>query len=339
MYANRLPDPSELLPLCDSAGPVLISGSAAFQRLGRLIDLIAPSPSAALICGPSGAGKEVVAQLLHHRGRERDAPFVDLNCGAIPEHLVESELFGHTRGAFTGALNARTGLFAQARHGTLFLDEIGELPLSLQPKLLRVLETRTFRPVGAAERSHFAGRIVAATHRDLLAMVKAGTFREDLYYRLAVLVLEVPGLDQRREDIPALVAHFAAAQARRLTFTAGAVERLACHVWRGHVRELRNFIERLSVLAEKPLIDAETVAAFLPCQQAEPSGLSRLGEALLQLDGKNKLKAVEHFLVDFALRRAGGNKTAAARTLGVSRKAIERRCRAGDVGAIAQQPV
>ena len=321
MFADRLPEP----PARDRAGSLFVSSSAAFRRLERLIDLVAPSPSPVLICGPSGSGKEIVAQLLHHRGRAPHAPFVDLNCGAIPENLVESELFGHAKGAFTGALSARPGLFAQARHGTLFLDEIGELPMSLQPKLLRVLETRSFRQVGASESSHFTGRIVAATHRDLLAMVKAGSFREDLYYRLAVLVLEVPGLDQRRDDIPGLIAHFAAAQERHLSFTPEALERLAQQPWHGHVRELRNFIERLAVLAETLLIDADTAAAFLPRQQAAGISLAALAEALLRLDGDDKLMAAQHLLIDFALCGADGNKTAAARTLGISRKAVERR--------------
>lgn len=324
MHADRHADSPAPLPRPDSRDPVFVSDSPAFQRLDRMIELIAPSPSPALICGPSGSGKEVVAQLLHHRGRERHTAFVDVNCGAIPEHLIEAELFGHERGAFTGANSARCGLFAQVGQGTLFLDEIGELPLGLQPKLLRVLETRRFRPVGASESCHFGGRIVAATHRDLQAMVKAGTFREDLYYRLAVLILEVPGLDQRREDIPGLALHFAALQSRRLSFTAAALASLKRHTWHGHVRELRNFIERLAVLAPTLLIDADTIATFLPPQPVEMAA-APLAEALLGLDGTDKLAAAEQLLVDFALRRSGGNKTAAARLLGVSRKAVERR--------------
>jgi len=177
---------------------------------------VAPTNRAVLICGPTGAGKEVIARLIHRLSSNPDTPFIDINCGSIPEHLIEAEFFGHTKGAFTGAVANRVGYFELAGAGTLFLDEIGELPLSLQPKLLRVLEMRTFRPVGSTEVRHFRGRIVAATHRDLQALVAGNTFREDLYYRLANFVLDIPGLDQRKEDIPALVSHFVSLQARQI---------------------------------------------------------------------------------------------------------------------------
>lgn len=191
------------------AGADLIGESLACQRVRQLIERMAPTDRPLLIRGPTGAGKEVVARRVHRLGIQPEAPFVDVNCAAIPENLVESELFGHARGAFTGASNYRAGFFQQVGPGTLFLDEIGELPLALQPKLLRVLETREFRPVGSTDALPFHGRIVAATHRDLAQMVRDGQFREDLYYRLAVFVVELPGLDQRKEDIPALVRHFA----------------------------------------------------------------------------------------------------------------------------------
>ncbi len=320
LASTRLPAANQ-----EHSGQNMIGVSPAFKRLERLIDLVAPTYSPVLICGPSGSGKEIVAQLLHHRGPDRNAPFVDLNCGAIPEHLVEAELFGHVKGAFTGAATSRPGHFAITEGGTLFLDEIGELPLALQPKLLRVLETRTFRPIGSIESCRFDGRIVAATHCDLQAMVRAGTFREDLYYRLAVLLLEVPGLDQRREDIPGLVMHFAVRQARRLSFTGGAIDLLTQHGWTGHVRELRNFVERLSVLSDSTQIDVATVAAFLPQPQAAAPQLDWLAHALLKLEGQDKLAAAESLLIDFALAATDGNKTAAARTLGISRKTIERR--------------
>lgn len=179
------------------AGADLIGESLACQRVRQLIERMAPTDRPLLIRGPTGAGKEVVARRVHRLGIQPEAPFVDVNCAAIPENLVESELFGHARGAFTGASNYRAGFFQQVGPGTLFLDEIGELPLALQPKLLRVLETREFRPVGSTDALPFHGRIVAATHRDLAQMVRDGQFREDLYYRLAVFVVELPGQSWR----------------------------------------------------------------------------------------------------------------------------------------------
>lgn len=195
--------------------PPVIGTAPNFKSLLRIVDLVAPTNRAVLICGPTGAGKEVIARLIHRLSSNPDTPFIDINCGSIPEHLIEAEFFGHTKGAFTGAVANRVGYFELAGAGTLFLDEIGELPLSLQPKLLRVLEMRTFRPVGSTEVRHFRGRIVAATHRDLQALVAGNTFREDLYYRLANFVLDIPGLDQRKEDIPALVSHFVSLQRAR----------------------------------------------------------------------------------------------------------------------------
>ena len=213
-------------PAFPSFRPTAIGDSPAFRTLMHLIDRVAPTDHALLVSGPTGAGKEVVAHLLHHRGRQTGAPFVDLNCGALPEHLVESELFGHVKGAFTGANGDHPGLFGLAGRGTVFLDEIGELPLALQPKLLRVMETRTFRPVGGSASRRFEGRVIAASHRDLADLVRQGKFREDLYYRLAVFTLDVPGLGQRKDDIPALVNHFAALQPRTLHFSDEAMDRL-----------------------------------------------------------------------------------------------------------------
>jgi DNA-binding NtrC family response regulator len=307
------------------AEPCAIGRSSVFLRILRQVDQIAPTDRAILILGPSGSGKEVVAQRVHYRGRGAGHPFVDLNCGAIPEHLIETELFGCARGAFTGAVASRPGHFETVGRGTLFLDEIGELPMSLQPKLLRVLDTRTFRPVGSNETRRFEGRVIAATHRNLKSLVKEGLFREDLYYRLAVFEVEMPGLDQRREDIPALAEYFSSCQSRPLTFTPEALALMARHDWPGHARQLRNLIDRLSVLAGTPHITADVLQPFLmPAPPSAPAPFD-LAAALLQLDGKNKLVAAEQFLVDHALQRCGGNKTAAALLLGVGRKSIERR--------------
>lgn len=303
----------------------IVGESPAFRCLQSLVERIAPTDHPLLVCGPTGSGKEVVARQIHARSRSPEQPFVDLNCGAIPENLIESELFGHARGAFTGATSQRPGYFQLVGRGTLFLDEIGELPLALQPRLLRVLETRTFRPIGSSESIRFEGRVVAATHRDLLAMVREGSFREDLYYRLAVFVIEVPGLDQRREDIPALVRHFAARQPQPLSFSAEAIERLTRAAWPGHVRQLRNLIDRLGVLALSAQIGVEALEPFLAADGAERAGQDGLADALLALEGDDKLRVAENLLIDRALQRSGGNKSAAAQLLGVGRKVVERR--------------
>jgi sigma54-dependent transcription regulator len=290
-----------------------------------MIDRVAPTDHPLLVFGPTGSGKELVARRVHAHSQRQDQPFVDVNCGAIPENLVEAELFGHVKGAFTGAGETRQGLFQQVGKGTLLLDEIGELPLALQPKLLRVLETRTFRPIGSSTNVHFAGRVVAATHRDLRELAREGLFREDLFYRLAVFVLAVPGLEQRIEDIPALVTHFAAQHTRRLEFSPAAIRRLSQHAWPGHIRQLRNLISQLSVLAENTLIDVDSLEPFLANETTGPVSRASLADMLLQLEGRDKLAVAEDLLIDRALERTSGNKSAAATLLGVGRKTIERR--------------
>lgn len=270
-----------MLPPSDAPESQVIGTAPAFQQLLRPVERVAPINRALLISGPTGSDNEVLAQLIHRRGSNPDAPFVDVNCGAIPEHLVETELFGHVKGAFTGASENRIGHFEVVGAGTLFLDEIGELPMPLQPNILRALETRTFRPVGSSEVRSFGGRIVAATHRDLWALVREGRFREDLYYRLAVFVLDIPGIDQRKDDIPALVSHFATLQSRPLSFTASALEQLRQHPWPGHIRELRSMVDRLAVLAQTSLITVEIVESFLPSvPMTAPTSLDAVADTL-----------------------------------------------------------
>ncbi|TDV19703.1 sigma 54-interacting transcriptional regulator [Paraburkholderia caballeronis] len=311
-----------------SAEPLLVGESPALQQLIQMVDRVAPTRHALLVTGPTGSGKEVVARRIHARSETPDEPFVDVNCGAIPENLVEAELFGHVRGAFTGASETRAGVFQQVGRGTLFLDEIGELPLAMQPKLLRVLETGSFRPIGASASLRFEGRVVAATHRDLRDAAHAGGFREDLYYRLAVFVLAVPGLDQRGEDIPALVKHFAAQQRRAIDFTPAAMQRLRRHAWPGHVRQLRNLVSRLSVLAPETQVDVDVLDPFLATETVGGEWREQLADRLLLLDGDDKLAAAEYLLIDRALQRTHNNKSAAAALLGVSRKTVERRLKA-----------
>ncbi|RQR49990.1 sigma-54-dependent Fis family transcriptional regulator [Burkholderia sp. Bp9140] len=307
---------------------VLIGVSTAFRQLVRMIDRVAPTDHTLLIVGPTGSGKELVARRLHANGPRCDKPFIDVNCGAIPHDLIEAEFFGHVRGAFTGAVDDHRGLFDQVGAGTLFLDEIGELPLALQPKLLRVLETRTFRPIGASASQRFAGRIVAATHRNLLEEARVGRFREDLFYRLAVFILNVPGLAQRSEDIPLLAAHFAAQQTRAIAFTPAAIKRMCEHPWPGNVRQLRNLVSQLSVFAEHARIDAETLAPFLATDTPDATACALLADRLLEFGGSDKLAAAERLLIDRALERTSYNKSAAAALLGVGRKVVERRLKA-----------
>ncbi len=327
-FSSSTKTKSDDLPAFLSSKP-LEGISLAMRRVQALIRRIAPTDRPVLLLGPTGCGKEIVAQEIHRYGLRPTSSFVDINCGSIPESLMEAELFGHERGAFTGAVSNRMGHFAQVGDGTLFLDEIGDLPLLLQPKLLRVLETRQFRSVGSIAPRRFEGRIVAATHRDLVRMVREGSFREDLYYRLNVFTIEIPSMDQRREDIPLLAQYFASCQSRPLRFQEDALQMLGKSTWPGNVRQLRNLVDRIAVLSDADCIGADVVAPFLN----EPKCLfhgdfDEVADRLLQIEGEDKISVLEHLLVDKVLRDCGGNKTAAARILGVNRKVIERRVQA-----------
>ncbi len=218
-----------------------------------------------LLTGPSGSGKEVVARAIHAFSLRKDSPFIAVNCGAIPAELLESQLFGHERGAFTGAHAQHKGCFESAQGGTIFLDEIGDMPLDMQVKLLRVLEERSVQRVGGRGEIALDVRIIAATHRDLDRSVDEGRFREDLFYRLAIFPIELPSLAERTEDLPDLIAHFAKAlpASERVAFEPGALARLAEHRWPGNIRELRNLIERAAILWPDQLITAEQAGALL----------------------------------------------------------------------------
>jgi DNA-binding NtrC family response regulator len=299
--------------VADFSGPVegLVGRSPAIQQLSALIKRIAPTPSTVLLLGESGVGKEVAARALHQMSPRAARPFVPVNCAAVSAELIESELFGHVRGAFTGATDNRNGLFYYASGGTLFLDEIGDLPLGLQTKLLRVLEERSIRPVGSSREVPVDVRVVAATNRDLRAEVEAGRFREDLFYRLEVLTLAIPPLRQRREDVPVLAAHFSALLAARLglpalPITPAVAARLSAYAWPGNVRELRNLVERSLILGAFP--DAE---AAVGNHRGEPLPVTLVDVAR------------RHILA--VLEQCGGNKTRAAALLGVSRKTLERK--------------
>jgi two-component system response regulator AtoC len=300
----------------------ILAKSSSMQELFRTIAKIAEYKTTVLVTGESGAGKELVARALHRRSH-RSGPFVAINCGAIPENLLESELFGHKRGAFTDAIQDRHGLFEEATGGTLFLDEIGELPLGLQVKLLRVLEDERVRRLGDTRDIQVDVRIVAATHRDLLAEARAGRFREDLFYRLNVLAIHVPSLRDRREDIPLLIEHFVAKnnarlgtqirgpdpESRRLLFE---------YAWPGNVRELENTLERAMVLAEADRIQA----VDLPERIREATDRIQTQLDSDELSIKKSTRAVEEILIRRALQRTHGNRTRAAELLEISHRAL-----------------
>ena len=308
----------------------IVGVSAAIERVRNLIRRVADADATVLIRGPNGTGKELVAQALHQSGKRAGEPLIAVNCSAIAPGLVESELFGHERGAFTNAMSRRVGCFEAAGTGTIFLDEVAELTPDLQAKLLRVLEARRFSRVGSSEPVAFKARVVAATHQDLEQRIADGRFREDLYYRLNVISLEVPALSERREDIPVLVAHFVSQFGRPLRFSKDAMQNLEQRSWPGNVRELRNTIERLALLCDTDEVTPRSIDQVAPLRRegaSEPGEIDRLARLLLarEMPGENKLDLMARTMVRIAMELSGHNQTRAARVLGVERKALERR--------------
>jgi two-component system response regulator AtoC len=301
----------------------ILAKSPQMVEIFRTITKVADFKATVLITGESGVGKELVARALHSRGARKGAAFVAVNCGAIPENLLESELFGHKKGAFTDATSDRRGLFEEANGGTLFLDEIGELPLPLQVKLLRVLQEETIRRVGDSKDMKVDVRIVAATHRDLGAEAKAGRFREDLFYRINVLAIAIPPLRSRREDITLLVDHFVARNNARMGtrirgLSAEARKLLQEYGWPGNIRELENTIERAMVLAEGDILEIGDFPdrireALDPVQMQLASG---------ELSIKKTNYAIEEILIRRALTKTKGNRTRAAEILEISHRAL-----------------
>ncbi|GAB5403637.1 MAG: sigma-54 dependent transcriptional regulator [Aureliella sp.] len=296
----------------------LIGSHPSMQAVKTLVSRVAPTQSTVLIRGETGCGKELVARSVHDESLRADGPFVAINCGALPENLIESELFGHRKGAFTGADAPRDGLFATASGGTIFLDEIGELPLGMQAKLLRVLESGDIRRVGDNEAFKVDVRVVCATHRDLEQMVEDGEFREDLMFRINTFEVHIPTLRERSTDIPELAAHLfgrfrdADIQPDQL-FTDEAMAELVNHVWPGNVRELANVIEHASILCETPPIERE----HLPKHFTD----RRLRKELRSM-GPISLKELEFTAIQEAVTRHHGNKQAAAEELGISLKTL-----------------
>jgi transcriptional regulator with PAS, ATPase and Fis domain len=294
-------------------------------RVLALIDRVAPTSMPVLLLGESGTGQELVARAVHAQSPRRAAAFVAENCGAIPATLLESVLFGHVRGAFTGADRARAGLFEAADGGTLFLDEIGEMSLAMQSRLLRVLQEGEVRPVGGSAMRRVDVRVIAATHRDLGEMVRAGRFREDLYYRLAVLVLPVPALRERREDIPALVAHFLAKHGGA-SIARSALARLVAAPWQGNVRELENVLRRAAALAPTGTVRDEDLALA-----PDPAGRANAPDG----DIRHAVSEVERTLVEKALRAHRGNQSRAAKALGLSRFGLQKKLKRLGISARA----
>jgi len=294
----------------------IVGRSEAIRRLLAEIQLAGPSPARVLIQGEHGTGKELVARALHASSSRQGMPFVAVNCSAIPEELIESELFGHERGAFTGATQARRGCFEEAHGGTLFLDEVGDLSPRAQTKLLRVLQEGELSRVGGHRVIRVDVRVIAATNRDLGERARAGTFREDLYFRLAVIPITVPPLRDRPEDIPLLVEHFAArwakeAGGRPRSFAPEALELLRRYPFPGNVRELRNLVERLAIMAPEGRIGREQIRGVLPqAERGEPPAAMRLADAM---------KTFEREQIVAALAAADGNMTEAATRLGIER--------------------
>jgi DNA-binding NtrC family response regulator len=298
----------------------IVGRSRAVEELLRKTELVARSKSTVLITGETGTGKELVARAIHARSAQREMPLIKVNCAAIPEALLESELFGHVKGAFTGATASRRGRFALADGGTIFLDEIGTLALPVQAKLLRVLQEREFEPVGAERTESVDVRVIAATNRDLRAMVAEGRFQEDLFYRLSVIPIALPPLRERPEDIPLLVEHFLRKHASRVgrridSIEPLALERLSAYRWPGNVRELENAIERAVVLAAGPVVDAASIS------MVEPPAGGATG-VLPSVRLHENVEGAEKESVRRALRQAGGVKKDAAELLGISQRAL-----------------
>jgi DNA-binding NtrC family response regulator len=332
---NLLAAESDMARRLEFAG--MIGRGPVMQELFGMIRRLAPHVRTALITGETGTGKELVARALHQTGPRRDRRFVTVNCSAVVETLFESELFGHVRGAFTGATDHKPGLFELADTGTLFLDEIGELPLTVQAKLLRVLELGEVHRVGSLEPRKVNVHVIAATNRDLRVEVEAGRFRSDLFYRLNIVEVKLPPLRDRREDIPYLTAAFVRETAERLQkplagLTPGAERLLGAARWDGNVRELRNVLERACILADGDFITEKELAISMP--PIAYSGARVLNHAAVN-DGPPEddlLVNVEREHIQRALLRARGNKKAAARMLGLSRRALYRRLERLDLG-------
>jgi DNA-binding NtrC family response regulator len=301
----------------------MVGHSGAMREIFGTIERVAPTRATVLLCGESGVGKDLIARAIHHHSPRADRPFVKINCTTLPENLMESELFGYEKGAFTGATTSKPGKFEQADTGTVFLDEIGDVPASVQVKLLRILQEREFERLGSNKVKHIDVRVLAATNVDLRAALEQGTFREDLYYRLNVLPINIPSLRERKEDIPFLAGHFVKKLGKDLGSTVesisdAAMQRLIAYHWPGNVRELENVLERSMVLANGKVLEAGDV-------KLDTAPAARFTVADNFLPEGTTLDQYEQSIIREALKRSNGNKSQAARMLGLTRNALRYR--------------
>jgi DNA-binding NtrC family response regulator len=318
MLASTIAPPQPVEPTQDQ----LIGASEAMREVQKLIGRAAAGDATVLITGETGTGKELVARTLHESSAGSGGPFVAVNCAAIPRDLLESELFGHVKAAFTGAIRNRIGAFQQANHGTLFLDEIGDMDIEMQAKLRRVIEERTVMPVGSTRAETLDLRFIAATHRDLLELVGNEAFREDLYYRLNVVPIHVPPLRERPGDIQPLAEYFLrrAASPEPKSLSPEAIDRLVKHAWPGNVRELRNAMERVATLVRSPVAEVRDFE-FLSGQSL-PAVIATFDLALLDGDLNIAVDAIERTMIQRALDACAGNRAEAARRLGIHRQLL-----------------
>jgi len=310
----------------------IVHSGEAMRRVMAQVDRVAASEARVCILGDTGTGKELIARALHQRSPRHDGPFITLNCAAVPGELIESELFGHEKGSFTGAATRHVGKFEQANKGTLFLDEIGDMPLVMQAKLLRVLEERQVERVGGDRTIPVDVRVIVATHRNLDELVKKGVFRQDLYHRIYVFPLLLPGLRERVEDIPALVTHFAAQVAeqngwRPKPFEPGAIEELQRYGWPGNVRELRNVVERLLLLTDGP-VDAATVRLALPAGAGERPSTTDAATPPISGTLAQRVDSFEREQLLAELKRHNQRMTDTAKALGLERSHLYKKCQA-----------
>ena len=300
----------------------LIGSSSAFRQVITAIGEVCESKATVLISGESGTGKEMVARAIHFNSTRKSAPFVAINCAAIPEGLLESELFGHIKGAFTGAVSNRTGRFMQAHGGTLFLDEVGDMPVATQAKILRVLQERSFEPVGSTQTREVDVRLIAATNKDLQDAVRERQFREDLYYRLNVFPIALPPLRERLDDIPALVEHFieqiGANIGKRIdSFSPAAIKAMGEYDWPGNIRELQNCIERSIIVAKAPMVDVADLPRYLFRQREERIDAARIPSSL-----DDELERIERRFILMALQKTQGIQVKAADLLGITERSL-----------------
>lgn len=308
--------------------PNIIGKDPAILLIANQIKKIANSDHPVFLKGATGTGKELFAKAIHTLS-QRTGNIVSVNCSAIPENLFESLFFGHEKGAFTGADRQHHGFLADAAQGTLFLDEVAELPLGQQSKLLRVLESKRFSRIGSNKEIKFTGRIVTATHVDLVQLVRDKLFREDLLYRFNLFELEIPSLEHRRSDIPLLVNYFAE-QVNNISFSPCALELFKNSHWPGNIRQLKNIVDKLSVLADDKYITSNSMKNMVICDNKD-NLMPKLAREIISMPINNKIKAICDGLIEEAITISEGNKTEAARLLGVHRKVVERRlCQLGD---------